>query len=163
MFVSGSLGDAALGLALRKNARLADVWGLSPAEAEHLRRRYLRPQPRLGLGPALRERASAANGTAESEVDVTLVRALATQKLGHRSGRKNAETAFALAGFDGEGEFGRRLARFRAGARIRSWDAIPNGAEHFGCGLIRDNKTGVAFAAPAFDVTGVFGLLENVA
>jgi thiamine-monophosphate kinase len=60
LFVSGSLGDAALGLALRKNARLADVWGLSPAEAEHLRRRYVRPQPRLGLGPALRERASAA-------------------------------------------------------------------------------------------------------
>jgi thiamine-monophosphate kinase len=60
LFVSGSLGDAALGLALRKNSRLADLWGLPPAEAEHLRRRYLRPQPRLGLGPALRERASAA-------------------------------------------------------------------------------------------------------
>src|SRR6478752_7271363 len=60
LFVSGSLGDAALGLALRKNSRLADLWGLPPAEAEHLRRRYLRPQPRLGLGPALREHASAA-------------------------------------------------------------------------------------------------------
>ena len=60
LFVSGTLGDAALGLALRKNPRLADVWGLSPAEAEHLRRRYVRPQPRLGLGPALREHASAA-------------------------------------------------------------------------------------------------------
>ncbi len=60
LFVSGSLGDAGLGLALRKNPRLADVWGLSPAEAEHLRRRYVRPLPRLGLGPALRERASAA-------------------------------------------------------------------------------------------------------
>ena len=60
LFVSGSLGDAGLGLALRKNPRLADAWGLSPAEAEHLRRRYVRPLPRLGLGPALRERASAA-------------------------------------------------------------------------------------------------------
>jgi thiamine-monophosphate kinase len=60
LFVSGSLGDASLGLALRKDPKLADVWGLLPAQAEHLRRRYLRPQPRLGLGPALREHASAA-------------------------------------------------------------------------------------------------------
>ncbi len=60
LFVSGSLGDAALGLALRRNPKLDDVWGLSLAEAEHLRRRYVRPQPRLGLGPALREHASAA-------------------------------------------------------------------------------------------------------
>ena len=48
LFVSGSLGDAALGLALRKDPALAGRWGLSPAEAEHLRRRYVRPQPRLG-------------------------------------------------------------------------------------------------------------------
>ena len=49
LFVSGSLGDAALGLALRKDPALAARWGLSPAEAEHLRHRYLRPQPRLDL------------------------------------------------------------------------------------------------------------------
>ncbi len=49
LFVSGTLGDAALGLALRKNPALADAWGLSAAEAEHLRQRYLRPQPRLAL------------------------------------------------------------------------------------------------------------------
>src|SRR5207237_1096507 len=60
LFVSGSLGDAALGLALRKHQALAGVWGLLPAEAEHLRGRYTRPQPRLGLGPALRAHASAA-------------------------------------------------------------------------------------------------------
>ena len=48
LFVSGSLGDAALGLALRKDPKLADVWGLLPVEAEHLRQRYVRPQPRLG-------------------------------------------------------------------------------------------------------------------
>jgi thiamine-monophosphate kinase len=60
LFVSGSLGDAALGLALRKVPALASAWGLSPAEAEHLRHRYVRPQPRLGLGPALRTHASAA-------------------------------------------------------------------------------------------------------
>jgi thiamine-monophosphate kinase len=60
VFVSGTLGDAALGLALRKDPALAPAWGLSPAEAEHLRRRYARPEPRLALTGALRDHASAA-------------------------------------------------------------------------------------------------------
>ena len=60
VFVSGTLGDAALGLLLRRNARLAAAWGLAAADTEHLRRRYLRPQPRLGLGEALRGHAAAA-------------------------------------------------------------------------------------------------------
>ena len=60
LFVSGSLGDAALGLALRKAPNLADVWGLAPAEAQHLCERYVRPQPRLALRSALRQHASAA-------------------------------------------------------------------------------------------------------
>jgi thiamine-monophosphate kinase len=60
VLVSGTLGDAALGLALRKDETLVDAWCLSPAEAEHLRRRYVRPEPRLALGPALRDHASAA-------------------------------------------------------------------------------------------------------
>lgn len=60
VFVSGTLGDAALGLALRKDPALAAAWGLAPAEAEHLRRRYARPEPRLALASALRDHASAA-------------------------------------------------------------------------------------------------------
>jgi thiamine-monophosphate kinase len=60
VFVSGTLGDAALGLALRKDASLVAAWGLSPAEAEHLRRRYARPEPRLALAQALRDHACAA-------------------------------------------------------------------------------------------------------
>jgi len=60
VYVSGTLGDAALGLALRKEPALAAAWGLSPAEAEHLRRRYVRPEPRLALASALRDHASAA-------------------------------------------------------------------------------------------------------
>ena len=60
VFVSGTLGDAALGLALRKDPALAAAWGLSPAEAEHLHRRYARPEPRLALAGALRDHASAA-------------------------------------------------------------------------------------------------------
>jgi thiamine-monophosphate kinase len=60
VFVSGSLGDAALGLALRKEPAMALRWGLSAAEAEHLRRRFTRPEPRLDLAAALGAHASAA-------------------------------------------------------------------------------------------------------
>ena len=60
MFVSGTLGDAALGLGLRKTPALAGAWGLSAVEADHLRRRYTRPDPRLALAPALLACASAA-------------------------------------------------------------------------------------------------------
>jgi len=60
LFVSGTLGDAALGLALRKDPSLARTWGLTPEEDAHLRRRYLRPEPRLALAPLLRAYASAA-------------------------------------------------------------------------------------------------------
>jgi thiamine-monophosphate kinase len=60
VFVSGTLGDAALGLALRKEPALAAIWALTPAEAEHLRGRYARPEPRLALAGALRDHASAA-------------------------------------------------------------------------------------------------------
>jgi thiamine-monophosphate kinase len=60
LFVSGTLGDAALGLALRKQPTLASAWGLSAGEAEHLLRRYARPEPRLSLAAALHRHASAA-------------------------------------------------------------------------------------------------------
>jgi thiamine-monophosphate kinase len=60
LFVSGTLGDAALGLALRKEPGLARGWGLTPEEGGHLRQRYLRPEPRLALAPALRAHVSAA-------------------------------------------------------------------------------------------------------
>ncbi len=60
LLVSGTLGDAALGLLLRRDSSRASAWGLSAAEAEHLARRFRRPEPRLALGPALRAHASAA-------------------------------------------------------------------------------------------------------
>ena len=60
LFVSGTIGDAALGLALAKDPALAAAWGLSPAEADHLVRRYRRPEPRLALAPVLRQYAAAA-------------------------------------------------------------------------------------------------------
>jgi thiamine-monophosphate kinase len=60
LFVSGSIGDAALGLALVKSPDAAAAWGLSQAEIAQLVARYRRPEPRLGLTEALRQYASAA-------------------------------------------------------------------------------------------------------
>jgi thiamine-monophosphate kinase len=60
LLVSGTIGDAALGLALAKDPALAAAWGLSEAEAAHLIGRYRRPQPRLALSPLLRQYAVAA-------------------------------------------------------------------------------------------------------
>jgi thiamine-monophosphate kinase len=60
LLVSGTIGDAALGLALAREPALAGRWGLSQAEVEHLARRYRRPEPRLALAPVLREYAAAA-------------------------------------------------------------------------------------------------------
>jgi thiamine-monophosphate kinase len=56
VFVSGSIGDAALGLALRKGA----AWNLSDAQRQHLVSRYLLPQPRNALAEAVRTHASSA-------------------------------------------------------------------------------------------------------
>lgn len=54
LYVSGTIGDAALGLKIR-------LGQLAPAEgADHLLARYLRPQPRNALAPALLDFASAA-------------------------------------------------------------------------------------------------------
>lgn len=56
VFVSGTVGDAALGLALRKGA----AWKLAEPERQHLISRYLLPQPRNVLAEAVRAHASAA-------------------------------------------------------------------------------------------------------
>jgi thiamine-monophosphate kinase len=56
VMVTGTIGDAALGLQLRKGSTLK----LAPAQREHLLSRYLLPQPRSKLADAIREHASAA-------------------------------------------------------------------------------------------------------
>ena len=58
VFVSGSIGDAALGLALRKGGG-AD-WKLNATQRQHLLSRYLLPQPRNALAEAVRSHASSA-------------------------------------------------------------------------------------------------------
>jgi thiamine-monophosphate kinase len=56
IFVSGTIGDAALGLKLRKGGD----WKLTAGQREHLLSRYLLPQPRTALAEAIRGHASAA-------------------------------------------------------------------------------------------------------
>jgi thiamine-monophosphate kinase len=58
--VTGTVGDAALGLALRREPVRATRAGLSPQESAHLQGRYLLPEPRVALASALRAHASAA-------------------------------------------------------------------------------------------------------
>jgi thiamine-monophosphate kinase len=56
VFVSGTIGDAALGVILRKGKK----WKLTEAQRQHLIARYLLPQPRSALAEAVRTHASAA-------------------------------------------------------------------------------------------------------
>lgn len=58
--VTGSIGDAALGVLLRRDASFAERWHLTPAMIAHLKGRYLLPQPRNALATAVLRHASAA-------------------------------------------------------------------------------------------------------
>jgi thiamine-monophosphate kinase len=60
VLVTGTIGDAALGLKLRRNSRLAKRWRLGNADASKLLRRYRLPQPRNALARAVLRYASAA-------------------------------------------------------------------------------------------------------
>jgi thiamine-monophosphate kinase len=60
VMVTGTIGDAALGLALRQDPAAAERFGLSRREAAHLAERYLVPQPRNAMAEALRRHAAGA-------------------------------------------------------------------------------------------------------
>jgi thiamine-monophosphate kinase len=60
VFVSGTIGDAALGLHVRRDAKTADRWRLDDAMRDHLVSRFRLPQPRNALAEAVRAHASAA-------------------------------------------------------------------------------------------------------
>ena len=60
VFLTGTVGDAGLGLRLRREPAAAARWSLDPAGRDHLLSRYLLPQPRNALALALRAHASAA-------------------------------------------------------------------------------------------------------
>ena len=58
--VTGTIGDAALGLKLRTERRATKRWKLDATMRRHLAARYLVPEPRNALAEALRRNASAA-------------------------------------------------------------------------------------------------------
>jgi thiamine-monophosphate kinase len=58
--VTGTVGDAALGVKLRRDRNLANSWRLTEAMAAHLEQRYLLPQPRTALAAAVLHHATAA-------------------------------------------------------------------------------------------------------
>jgi thiamine-monophosphate kinase len=60
VYVSGTIGDATLGLALRRDPSLAQRCGLDPAAQAHLEERFSRPKPPIDLRGALLGYASAA-------------------------------------------------------------------------------------------------------
>ncbi len=59
IFVSGTLGDSGLGLRVLLDPSRHAEWKLSDQQADWLRRRYLRPSPRLALRDALLRHARA--------------------------------------------------------------------------------------------------------
>ncbi len=60
IYVSGTIGDAALGLKLRSGDAAAEGWALNAEAAHYLVQQYLRPCPKLGLRDALLNNAEAA-------------------------------------------------------------------------------------------------------
>ncbi|MFG1479361.1 thiamine-phosphate kinase [Xanthobacter sp. V4C-4] len=60
ILVSGTIGDAALGLLLRRDSPHPAFAGLDDAQRGHLLDRYLHPQPRMALADALRAFAASA-------------------------------------------------------------------------------------------------------
>jgi thiamine-monophosphate kinase len=58
--VTGTIGDSALGLKLRLDPATARRWGIGRDHQEHLKARYLVPQPRNAVAEALRAHVSAA-------------------------------------------------------------------------------------------------------
>jgi thiamine-monophosphate kinase len=57
--VTGTIGDAALGLTLRRDPAAAQRWGLARDQQDHLKSRYLVPQPRNAIAEVLRAHVSA--------------------------------------------------------------------------------------------------------
>lgn len=60
LYVTGTVGDAALGLRLRQDERLTLSWDLRRSEREWLLDRYLIPEPRLALSGVVAAYAAAA-------------------------------------------------------------------------------------------------------
>ncbi len=78
LFVTGHVGDAAIGLKARLAERAGARWPLSDDHLDYLRDRYLLPRPRTTIAQTLRQHASAAMDVSDGFVgDLTKMLALA--------------------------------------------------------------------------------------
>lgn len=90
LYVSGTIGDAALGLQLRLRPDLPAARSLAGPHRAFLLDRYLRPQPRLALAPVLQAHARAAMDISDGLVGDA-------DKLGLHLGREIAVEAVPLS------------------------------------------------------------------
>lgn len=81
IFVTGTIGDAALGLEVRRGSATAASWRLDEPGRAFLRQRYLRPELRHGAGAPLLELASAAMDISDG-LDLDVRRMCAAAGLG---------------------------------------------------------------------------------
>lgn len=78
LFVTGHIGDAAIGLRARLAERSGAAWPLADDHLAYLRGRYLLPRPRTAIVAVLRQHASAAMDVSDGFVgDLTKMLALA--------------------------------------------------------------------------------------
>ena len=97
VFVSGTIGDAALGLRV---AQARDAWKLDDAMRDHLVSRYRLPQPRMALAEALRAHASAAMDVSDGLAGDLAKLCTRVRRFGRHRGRARAavgSAAHALA------------------------------------------------------------------
>jgi thiamine-monophosphate kinase len=167
--VTGTIGDAALGVLLRRDESLAERWRLSDAMIAHLKQRYLLPQPRNALAKAVLENATAAMDVSDglagdlaklcrasgvaAEIDVA--RVPLSDAVRAAVGAEPAALETALTGGDDYEIIltlpAAKLAAFRAAAEVAGIAATELGRVTAGEGarFIRDGKA-LTFAQPSY-------------
>jgi thiamine-monophosphate kinase len=167
--VTGTIGDAALGVLLRQDETLARRWRLSEAMSAHLRQRYLLPEPRNALAAAVLQHASAAMDVSDglvgdlaklcrasgvaAEIDVARVPLSDAVRAAVAAEPTALETAFT-GGDDYEIVLtlaAEKLAAFRAAAQAAGVAVTEIGRVVAGEGarFIRDDKV-LAFERPSY-------------
>jgi thiamine-monophosphate kinase len=167
--VTGTIGDAALGVRLRRDENLAQLWRLTDAMQAHLQQRYLLPEPRNALAEAVLHHATAAMDVSDglvgdlaklcrasgvaAEIDVARVPLSDAARATIAADPALIETAFT-GGDDYEIVLTlapEKLAAFRAAAKKAGVAATEIGriAAGQGARFVRDGKP-LTFARPSY-------------
>lgn len=128
ILVSGTIGDAALGLLLRQEPRHAAFAGLADEPRGHLLDRYLHPQPRLALADALRAHAAAAMDVSDGLVG-DLAKMLAASGCGGRIHAHRVPLSAAAAAAVGHDK-ALRMRTLTGGDDYEILACVPPGAVH---------------------------------